>query len=221
MGDEFPSAEIQATDLSPIQPSSVPENVHFYIDDASEDDWVLPPAYFDYIHTRVMAGSFIDFKDIMRKAFHYLKPGGYMESQEIMTTPYCDDGTMPDDWPFKEWMKLVDDAAMQADRPLRIASRLKRWYEEAGFVDVQEKVFKMPINPWPRDAHLKTLGSMSEDNWLSGLQGFSLAPFSRYLNWTKDEIEVILIYLSLSLPSSFSLSPLLSSPPLSSHPQTT
>lgn len=56
MGDEFPEAEVQATDLSPIQSSNVPENVHFFIDDASEEDWALPPAYFDYIHTRVLFG---------------------------------------------------------------------------------------------------------------------------------------------------------------------
>ena len=34
MSDEFPNAEIYGTDLSPIQPTFVPENVHFYIEDA-------------------------------------------------------------------------------------------------------------------------------------------------------------------------------------------
>lgn len=196
MGDEFPNAEVQGTDLSPIQPSSVPQNVHFFVDDASENDWVLPPNYFDYIHTRVMLGSFTDFKAIIARSFHYLKPGGFMESQEVMSTPYCDDGTMPDDWTFKEWTNTLDDAAMQADRPLRIASRLKRWYQEAGFVDVQEKVLKMPMNPWPRDRHLKILGRMSEDNWLAALQALSLAPFSRTLNWSKDEIEVCPLFFT-------------------------
>lgn len=126
MGDEFPNAEVQATDLSPIQPSQVPENVHFFIDDASEPDWGLPPAYFDYIHTRVLMGCFTDFKDIVARSFHYLKPGGWMESQEGFTTPFCDDGTMPADWAFLEWTKYIDDAAMMADRPLRIANKLKR-----------------------------------------------------------------------------------------------
>ena len=34
MSDEFPNAEIYGTDLSPVQPTFVPENVHFYIEDA-------------------------------------------------------------------------------------------------------------------------------------------------------------------------------------------
>ncbi|KAH8602185.1 putative Trans-aconitate 2-methyltransferase [Bisporella sp. PMI_857] len=190
IADEFPEAEVQATDLSPIQPDSVPENVHFFIDDASEPDWVLPPQYFDYIHTRMLLGAFEDFKDIISKSFHYLKPGGWMESQELMSTPYCDDGTMPPNWPFMEWIKYGDKAAMDANRPLRIANKLKRWYEEVGFVDVQEKVFKLPMNPWPKDKHLKALGRMSEDNWLAGLSAFSMAPFSRELEWSKNEIEV-------------------------------
>lgn len=193
MGDEFPDAEVQATDLSPIQPSSVPENVHFFIDDASEEDWALPPGHFDYIHTRVLLGCFTDFREIIRKGFHYTKPGGYMESQDIMSTPYCDDGTMPPDWIFLEWTKFGDEAAMEADRPMRIANKFKRWYEQAGFVDVQEKVFKLPMNGWARDRHLKYLGKMQEENWLSGLSGLSMAHFSRILNWSKEEIEVYLV----------------------------
>jgi ubiquinone/menaquinone biosynthesis C-methylase UbiE len=199
MGDAFPDAIVQATDLSPIQPSSVPENVHFFIDDASEEDWVLPPNHFDYIHTRILLGCFEDFRTILKKAFYYTKPGGYMESQEFMLTPYCDDGTMPHDWPFGEWTKYVEQAAVEGDKPLKIANKLKRWYEEVGFVDVQEKIFKLPLGMWPRDPHLKELGRMWEDNCLAGLQGFSLAYFSRMLGWSKTEIEVYLVNVRKSI----------------------
>lgn len=34
MGDEFPSSEIIATDLSPIQPEDVPPNVSFFVEDS-------------------------------------------------------------------------------------------------------------------------------------------------------------------------------------------
>ena len=71
---------------------------------------------------------------------------------------YCDDGTMPPDWPWAEWHSTMDQAAMRLGKPLRIANRLKKWYKEAGFVDVHEEVFKVPSNPWPKDPHLKDLG---------------------------------------------------------------
>jgi hypothetical protein len=192
MGDLYPEATIEATDLSPIQPSSVPENVHFIIDDAEQEDWCVPADHYDYIHTRVLLGCFSDFRNVIAQGFHHTKPGGWMESQEVMSMPSCDDGTMPDDWPVLDWHRCMDDAAMspETNRPLRIANRLKKWYIEAGFVDVQEKVFKMPINTWPRDREMKTLGKWWGENILLGLQGFSLAYFSRVLGWSKDEIEV-------------------------------
>jgi tRNA G46 methylase TrmB len=38
MGDRYPEAEIIGTDLSPIQPTFVPPNVRFFVED-SGDDW--------------------------------------------------------------------------------------------------------------------------------------------------------------------------------------
>ncbi|KAE9373887.1 S-adenosyl-L-methionine-dependent methyltransferase [Stipitochalara longipes BDJ] len=189
MADLYPNSKIEATDLSPIQPTEVPENVTFIIDDAEEDDWALNENYYDYIHTRILMGCFEDFKSIIQKGFRYTKPGGWMESLDIMMPPFCDDGTMPADWPFKEWSETMEDAAKNANRPLRIANRLKRWYIEVGFVDVQERVVKLPINAWPRDPRLKLLGKYWAENMLAGLQGFSLALFSRVFGWSKTEID--------------------------------
>lgn len=190
MGDAYPSAIAEATDLSPIQPTAVPDNVHFLIDDAEQEDWAVPVNHYDYIHTRLMLGSFHDFRTIMAQAYKHLKPGGWMECQELMAAPYCDDGTMPADWPVKEWSDTLHDASMRAERPLRIANKLKGWFAEAGYVDVHERIFKLPVNTWPRDPKMKNVGMLWQQNILVGLQGFSLAYFSRMLGWTKDEIEV-------------------------------
>jgi hypothetical protein len=84
-----------------------------------------------------------------------------MESQEIMSTVYCDDSTMTPDWPFAEWTRYGDEAAMLAGKPMRIANKLQRWYREAGFVDVHEEVFKMPMNQWPKDPRYKHIGRVS------------------------------------------------------------
>jgi len=122
-----------------------------------------------------------------------------MESQEMMSKPHCDDGTMLSNWPFLEWSRYIDDAAEQTGRPLRIANKLKGWYEAAGFVDVQEKMLKIPMNPWPKDRHLKNLGRMQEQNIVSGLGGLSMAYFSRVLGWSKNEIEVYLVDVRRSI----------------------
>jgi hypothetical protein len=193
MGDAYPNATIEGTDLSPIQPTDVPANVQFVIDDAEQEDWAVPENHYDYIHTRFMMGCFADFREIIKQGFKHTKPGGWMESQDLMHPPFCDDGTMPDDWPFKDWSDTMDDASEKANRRLTIAHKLKRWYIEAGFVDVHEKIIKMPINSWPRNKHLKTLGKFWAENLLAGLQGFSLALFSREFMWSKTEIEVCVL----------------------------
>jgi SAM-dependent methyltransferase len=192
MGDTYPDAIVEATDLSPIQPTDVPTNLRFIIDDAEQEDWAIPQNHYDYIHTRLLMGCFKDFRTIIQQGFKHTKPGGWMESQDLMHPPFCDDGTMPEDWPFKEWSETMDQASIDANRPLCIANKLKTWYIEAGFVDVQEKVIKLPINSWPRNKLLKAMGKHWAENLLAGLQGFSLALFSRVFGWNKTEIEVCL-----------------------------
>ncbi|OCK86192.1 S-adenosyl-L-methionine-dependent methyltransferase [Lepidopterella palustris CBS 459.81] len=199
MGNQFPSCEVTGTDLSPIQPEWVPNNVRFVIDDANEEDWMISPNSHDYIHTRVLLGAFEDFREIIKKSFRYLRPGGWMESQEYMSTLYCDDGTMDSNYAFAEWTATQDKAAMTMGRPLRIANKLKRWYEQAGFVDVHEEIYKLPINSWPKDPQFKMLGRFNETNLLDGLQAFSLQLFQKGLGWTKDEIEVYLVQVRKAL----------------------
>ncbi|KAL9075427.1 MAG: hypothetical protein Q9157_004006 [Trypethelium eluteriae] len=191
--------DVTGIDLSPIQPDWVPDNVHFVIDDACEEDWMVEPSSYDLIHTRMMLGSFEDFRDIIARGFKYTKPGGWMESQDLMPTVCCDDGTMAPDHPLSKWTKLNDEAQMRMQRPVRIGNKLKRWFQQAGFVDVQEKVFKLPINPWTKDEKLKIVGRFHEASMVDGIQGFSLAPFSRALGWTKEEIEVYLIDVRKSI----------------------
>jgi hypothetical protein len=41
------------------------------------------------------------------------------------------------------------------------ATRYKSQLEEAGFVNVQEIVYKWPTNRWPRDKKYKELGKLS------------------------------------------------------------
>jgi metalloendopeptidase OMA1, mitochondrial len=160
---------------------------------------MLPLNSIDLIHTRTLLGSFADFRDVIRKSFRYLKPGAYMECQEIYTTIYCDDGTMPEDWEFARWARKQDEAAMELNRPLRIANKLKRWMEQIGFVDVHEEVFKVPINSWPKDPQFKLIGRFHERNMMDGLQAFSLGFMHRGLGWSRADIEVYLATVRQSL----------------------
>jgi hypothetical protein len=70
MGEEYPQAEVIGTDIAKIQPSAVPPNVFFEIDDAEEESgWTYPDDNFDLVHFRSMKGA---FRDVRRN--HFLNP---------------------------------------------------------------------------------------------------------------------------------------------------
>ncbi|KAL1956520.1 hypothetical protein VTO42DRAFT_7083 [Malbranchea cinnamomea] len=207
MADMFPNTEINGTDLSPVQPTSVPENVHFYVDDANEADWLWPDNHFDYIHTSMLLGSHIHFPTLIRTAWKYLKPGGYLECHDYDCTLRCDDGTLPPADPgarsghaFHNWLKLSIDCSEKMDRSITFAGKISTRMKEAGYEVIEERITKVPINPWPRDPKFKQIGELNEQNWLEGLAGFSYAPFgSRGLGWTREQIEGLLVEVRKSV----------------------
>ncbi|KAI8270132.1 Secondary metabolism regulator LAE1 [Colletotrichum sp. SAR 10_98] len=64
--------------------------------------------------------------------------------------------------------------------------------EEAGFVDVKLTKFKWPLNPWAKDDHYKLLGEWTEENFMEGIEAWTLAPLTRALEWTREEVLVFL-----------------------------
>ena len=192
MAMKFPNARVIGTDLSPTQKERPVSNVEWIAEDANDKDW--GKKRYDYIHTRMMMGAFEDFREIIQRSYDYLQPGGWMESQEAYPTVLCDDGTLDKETnAFYLYSKKLDEAAMTAGKPIRIANKMKRWFQEVGFVDVHEEVFKIPINPWPKDPQFKLIGRFWADSLMAGLQGFALALFTRYWGWSVEEVEVYLV----------------------------
>lgn len=67
VGDEYESARILGNDLSPIQPSFVPPNVRFEVDDM-EDVWTYTQK-FDFIHARYLVGSIRDWPKLISNCY--------------------------------------------------------------------------------------------------------------------------------------------------------
>ena len=67
VGDQYPSATVNGVDLSPIQPSWVPPNVKFTVDDL-ESPWLKPENYFDYVHGRHIVMAIKNWPKLMQRA---------------------------------------------------------------------------------------------------------------------------------------------------------
>ncbi|KAK6360107.1 hypothetical protein TWF730_006260 [Orbilia blumenaviensis] len=191
MAHQYPQCEIIGNDLSPIQPTYVPPNVQFEIDDFN-DEWVHPQDHFDFIHGRALYGSVTNWDQLLRKVFHTLKPGGWWESVETVVEFQCDDGSLPDDAAVRYWVGIMRIACERAGTSFDVAGRVKDWCEAAGFEEVTQKVFKLPIGPWPKDKYEKALGSYNLANMLSACDGFSLHLLTKYYGMSVEDLESLM-----------------------------
>jgi hypothetical protein len=72
VADKYPSAVVEGVDLSPIQPTFVPPNLKFTVDDI-ESEWVYPPNSFDYIHCRHVAQTIKNKPLLLSRALRYVR----------------------------------------------------------------------------------------------------------------------------------------------------
>lgn len=190
LGDEYPGAElIVGNDLSPIQPQWIPPNVKFLVDDV-ELDWAEPEPY-DYIHCKYMAGSIKDWPRLVRQIYDNLKPGGWFEFVESANTLLSEDGSLKPDNAMVTMMNGLMEACDKIGRTLDPAPQMKSWVEQAGFENVSQQVFKLPIGSWPKDPRLKECGTLMRINFLDGVEGFTAALFRDVLQWSQDEVALL------------------------------
>ena len=152
MGDEYPSAEVLGVDISPTQPTWVPPNVVFEVEDV-ENDWTWRHP-FDFIHCRYMPACIADFKKLVKQAYDHTSSGGWVEFEDWDLNLYSTDGTLTPEHAFKRLHTLFIEACEVMGRVASPGQHLKRWFEEAGFVNITHLVVKLPFGTWPRDRAL-------------------------------------------------------------------
>ncbi|KAL5087995.1 S-adenosyl-L-methionine-dependent methyltransferase [Trichoderma sp. SZMC 28011] len=192
--DEYPDAQIVGTDISPIQPTWVPPNLQFEIEDCTQD-WTFRSQDFDYVHMRWLLGSIQDWDALMQQAYRVLRPGGYIESLETSAIMTSDDGTVTDDCPMGQWGKFFISGGKKIGRSFTVVEdeTQRKSIEAAGFVDIQEFNFKMPIGGWAKDPKLKELGQVAQMVLERDVEGY-IVFMANTLGWTREEI---LVYISM------------------------
>jgi hypothetical protein len=58
---------------------------------------------------------------------------------------------------------------------------MRKGIEDAGFINVVEKIFKTPIGEWPADPKLRELGRWVLLGFDVGLEGYAMATFTRVM----------------------------------------
>ncbi|KAF5010819.1 hypothetical protein FDECE_3028 [Fusarium decemcellulare] len=152
-----------------------------------------PEAEVEAMVLKIMMNfSVTNWTGYLRKGFENLAPGGYMEVQEIDAFHCSDDGTLTKDHALFRWCDHLRDAAGKLGRPYEKTENLKRFMAEVGFTDIHETLFKWPINQWPKDKRFKELGAWHNENSSSFLEAATLAPLTRGLGWSAEEVRTFL-----------------------------
>ncbi|KAL1959152.1 hypothetical protein VTO42DRAFT_2657 [Malbranchea cinnamomea] len=196
MAEEYPSARVIGTDLSPIQPGWTPDNVEFIIEDALQE-WTLPESSFDFIHLRSLAGSVPDWPSLLRKCYKCLAPGGQIEVSEARTHFCCDDGTFPENCMTRYWADEFHRLSQRVGYQFDIFPQIEDWLKDVGFTNIETVEKVVPVGTWPKDKALKTRGRYLMALFIgSGLEAYSFPVFIRAGGWKPKDVTNLLAKVS-------------------------
>lgn len=190
MGDEFPNAEIIATDISVFDIQSVgicPPNVSFQIDDA-QGEWTFNEP-FDFIHVRGLGGGISDWALFYQQAYQHLAPGGFIQVAD--SALLTGDITLPNAPPnsyLSIYLGALGSAAEMAGYPRSFNHLRSAAFEAAGFTDIRIYDTNIPVGTWPADPQEKTLGKMTLIVLFESLEATSMRLLTKYLGWTAEEV---------------------------------
>ncbi|KAF2758776.1 methyltransferase LaeA [Pseudovirgaria hyperparasitica] len=198
IADAYPEAEVIGVDLSNIQPAQIAPNLQFRVPfDYEGALWTLGENSFDLIHLQMACGSVSNWNELYNKIYRHLTPGsGWIEHIEMDLTPRCDDGSLPASSHIRSWYNYLVDATSRASKPIAYNQYTRQSLAAAGFIDISERVIRVPYNRWPTDPRERKIADWHTwtlaDETCQGLEALSMAPFTRCLNWRREEFEPFL-----------------------------
>ena len=169
---EHPDAQVLGVDITLPQPKSTPTNCSFTTADA-EVDWLFATEPFDLIHGRTLVNSIRDWPRFMRSALQHLKPGGWLELNDVAYRFWADDGCGEGESSMIRWWRVVLQQGSR-DNGIDIHSVYKHAQQmwDAGFTDVRERFFNWPVgSARARTQEEKTIGDLQIQNMLLLIEG--------------------------------------------------
>ena len=189
VADKYPTAEVLGVDIAPIQPTFMPPNCRFELDDI-ENEWLYRKDHFDLIHARELMLAVRDWDQLIKQAYDHLKPGGYLELSQSVPDPGCDDGSLPDDSAYRQMTAYFIEIGERLGASVHAAKLFKQKMEQAGFEDVVEKRFKIPCSSWPKNPRLKKIGMFEAAHVDAGAEALLLRGMTQALGKSREEAQV-------------------------------
>ena len=184
VGEKYPQVEVVAIDITGFQPTEVPPNVFFEVDDALEEWTYTEP--FDFIHIRGLTGAFSDWRPLYAAVNTHLRPGGSVEIADFGPIKLAQE--IPDSY-LSAFNGAYLSAAQKAGITVGLEHMKEPILENAGLSIVKSKVFEVPLGTWSTDSRKKVAGKMALISALEGLEAISLRLLTRELAWKEEAVR--------------------------------
>lgn len=180
VADRFPELEVVGVDLYPPPQMWQPTNCTLEVDDVCKE-WVWN-GKFDLIHIRLLYGSFTEeqWTELYKQCYDNLNPGGWIEQIEPDLEFRSDDNTLPSSSLLAGLHTLFYRLSKRIDRPLNTYYTMADSITKAGFVDLEELIYKLPVGTWPRQSLMREAGKLNEMQILKGFDGYVTHLLTKY-----------------------------------------
>jgi len=89
-------------------------------------------------------------------------------------------------------MALCNEASTKFGKSISSAPEQKQYMIDAGFYNVSDKIYKVPIGTWPVEPKLKEIGMYQREVALLSVESFTPGFLSRVNGWSNDECQVLM-----------------------------
>lgn len=199
--DMHPETHVIGTDLSPIQPTWVPPNLSFEIEDLNQP-WTFGSDSVDYIHIRWLTGCVKDWTELLQNAYRVLKPGGWVEVFDVDVTVRSDDNTVTSNTASGQWAHIFEEGGRRLGSTASFnpvtENLLRKGIDEAGFVNIHEETYKIPLSEWPKDPLQREIGLMTRVYVTNDVEG-TVTLMATQLGWSKEQVTVFAAHVRREL----------------------
>ncbi|RMZ81897.1 hypothetical protein DV738_g1952, partial [Chaetothyriales sp. CBS 135597] len=190
VADAHPDCHITALDTLPK--TTVHPNITFQNMDISQE-WIFDneDLRFDLIHLRALFGtlSSTTWPGVYEQSLRFLRPGGWVEHIEYGSMAYCDDGTEKADSLIVRLAHLSHEMGGAMNLEFSVAEQAADRLRAAGFINVRETKYKLPLGQWWQHPRYKEIGRLFEHYYKTGLHGWLIAPLTRGMKFPEEDVD--------------------------------
>lgn len=106
--------------------------------------------------------------------------------------PTTYDNSLPHNSQILEFYNVLADIGSSIGIDLAVAEKFSQMMRDAGFEDVQSKIFDLPLGGWMEGRRMKEIGKFQQYQMSTGIHGIAFGLLTRIGGWAPQRVETFL-----------------------------